>query len=54
VPKLTEKERATALYALKSRLTSALEQTPKGVTDREMRAAINEVLISMHLIPAKP
>jgi len=50
VPKLSDDERAKAMYELKSRLTNAIEQTPKGLTDYELRQAILEVCIDLKIL----
>jgi len=50
VPKLTDDERVKAMYELKSRLINAIEQTPKGLTDYEIRQAILEVSIDLKIL----
>ena len=50
MPKLTDDERAKAIYELKSRLINAIEQTPKGVTDGELREAILSVCIDLKIL----
>ena len=50
VPKLTDDERLRAIRELRSRLINAIEQTPKGVTDPEIRQAILEVSIDLKIL----
>ncbi len=48
--KLTEEERKLALKALAERLQQAIEQTPKGITDAEVRECILKALIELKLL----
>jgi hypothetical protein len=50
VPKLTDNERVKAMWELKSRLINAIERTPKGLTDYEIRQAILEVSIDLKIL----
>ena len=50
MPKLTPKEREQAIRELEDRLTSAIENTPKGITDDEVRGAIFKVASEQNLI----
>jgi len=50
MPKLTPKERAQAIRELEGKLTSAIESTPRGITDDELRGAILKVSSEQNLI----
>ena len=49
MPKLTPKEREQAIRELEGKLTSAIENTPKGITDDEVRRAIFKVASEQNL-----
>ena len=50
MPKLAPKERERAVRELEDRLTSAIENTPKGITDDEVRTAMFKVASEQNLL----
>jgi hypothetical protein len=50
MPKLTDKEREQAKKALQDRLTTAIEETPRGLTNGEISGCILKTCIDIGLI----